>query len=57
MLEGGIGIVEKRNGSLYSYAITMIQGKILEEEVVNSLVNLRKDIGYLILDKMNEYRK
>lgn len=35
----------------------MIQGKILSNDVVKNLVNIRKDIGYLILKKMNEYRK
>lgn len=57
MIEGGIAVVEQKRGSTYKYAITMIQGKILSKEIVNNLVNLRKDIGYLILEKMNQYRR
>lgn len=56
MLEGGVAVATEKRGSMYYYAVTMIQGKILSQQTINSLENLRKDIGQLILEKMNQYR-
>ena len=57
MIEGGIAVVEQNLGYAYMYEITMIQGKILSKEIQNKLVPVRKDIGLLLLKKLNEYRK
>lgn len=56
MTEAAVAVLEKQEGSLFVYDVTMIQGKILSSETVSTLQNLRKDIGLLILKKMNEYR-